>query len=49
VRADPGSPHAVSAASEELAPRADEASNLIARAEAEGLEAIAKRAAQWYC
>jgi hypothetical protein len=49
VLADPGSPHAVRAVTEELAPRADEAVNLIARAEAEGLEAIARRAAQWYC
>jgi len=48
VLADPGSPHAVSAATAELAPGAEAASSLIARAESEGPETIAKRAEQWY-
>jgi hypothetical protein len=48
VLANPGSPHAVRGATEELAPRAEETPSLIARAESEGMESIANRAAQWY-
>jgi hypothetical protein len=48
VLANPGSPHAVRAATEELAPRPEETPPLIARAESEGQAAITERAAQWY-
>ena len=48
VVADQGSPHALPAPTEELCPSAVEALGLIARAEAEGAQAIAERAADWY-
>jgi len=48
VIANPSSPHAMDSTGQELVPLRSEALDLIARAEQEGAESIAERAARWY-